>query len=73
MFQWHFIGNHNVVQYLQNSLANNKLAHAYLIYGPANIGKTTLVERFIASILCQTRSIQQIGGCPSTPKSAKPS
>lgn len=51
-FNWDFVGNDNIVEYLNRSLANRQVAHGYLFYGPNHIGKKKLVRYFISSILC---------------------
>jgi DNA polymerase-3 subunit delta' len=51
-FQWPIVGHENIVEFLQKGIANDRLAHAYLFYGPEHIGKTTVTENFIASLLC---------------------
>lgn len=52
-FNWPVVGHQKIQQFLQKSLANDKLAHAYLFSGPAHLGKGLIAENFIASILCQ--------------------
>ncbi len=49
---WNFIGNQNIVDYLQKNLIHSQLAHGYLFYGPEHIGKTKLAQTFMAAILC---------------------
>lgn len=51
-FSWPVRGHTKIQQFLQKSLANEKLAHAYLFSGPAHLGKSLVAEQFIASILC---------------------
>ncbi|MFA5188533.1 MAG: DNA polymerase III subunit delta' [Patescibacteria group bacterium] len=52
-YNWGIIGHQKISQFLQKSLDNNKLAHAYLLAGPEHLGKSLLAENFMASILCQ--------------------
>jgi len=49
------IGHHRIIQFLQKSIINNKLAHAYLFYGPAHIGKSKVAEYLAASLVCQNQ------------------
>lgn len=46
------VGQQKIVQYLQKSLGNGKLSHAYLFSGLPHLGKSLVAENFIASILC---------------------
>lgn len=56
-FDWKIIGNHKVVQHLQQSLLSNKIVHAYLFYGPGSIGKMTVAKKFIQSLECEAISV----------------
>ena len=49
--KWSIIGHSNIVNYLQSSLAGNRLVHAYLFTGPKNVGKTTVAKAFISDLL----------------------
>lgn len=50
------LGQETVVEILQNAAQQDRLAHAYLFYGPRGSGKTT-VARLIAKIAnCETRN-----------------
>ncbi len=51
-FTWPVVGHQKIQQFLQKSLANNKLGHAYLFSGPVHLGKSLIAENFMASILC---------------------
>jgi len=49
------LGQEHITSVIQNAAAADKLAHAYLFYGPRGTGKTTL-SRLIAKLAnCQTR------------------
>jgi len=52
-YNWGIVGQQKISEFLQKSLANNKLAHAYLFSGPEHLGKSLMAEKFMASILCQ--------------------
>jgi DNA polymerase-3 subunit gamma/tau len=53
------LGQETTVQILQNAAKQDRLAHAYLFYGPRGSGKTT-TARLIAKIAnCETRSKNQ--------------
>ncbi|MBI5254356.1 DNA polymerase III subunit delta' [Candidatus Falkowbacteria bacterium] len=58
-FNWPIIGHAKIISFLQKSIVNNKLAHAYLFTGPRLSGKTTIAKYFANSIICdQRRSIE---------------
>lgn len=52
-FNWPFIGNNHIVEFLSKSILNNNLAQAYVFLGPDNLGKTTIANYFAKSLLCQ--------------------
>ncbi len=47
------IGHQRIIKFLQKSIVNNRLAHAYLFYGPAHIGKSRVAEYLAASLICE--------------------
>ncbi|MHB1132217.1 MAG: DNA polymerase III subunit [Chloroflexota bacterium] len=49
---WDLVGHDEAVARLSGSLARRRLAHAYLISGPARIGKSTLARRLAQAALC---------------------
>jgi len=51
-FNWPIIGHSSITNFLQGSITNSRLAHAYLFHGPDHVGKTTVAENFVTSILC---------------------
>lgn len=51
-FKWPIIGHQNIQKYLQEAIKKDKLTHAYLFVGPDGVGKTTVANYFIQSILC---------------------
>ncbi|NQT49928.1 DNA polymerase III subunit delta' [Candidatus Kuenenbacteria bacterium] len=52
-FNWPIIGHHKIKQFLQTSIVNDKLAHAYIFYGPEKVGKTLTAKTFANTILCE--------------------
>ena len=49
------IGQENITTIIKNSAAENKLAHAYLFYGPRGTGKTTIARILSKIAECETR------------------
>ncbi len=50
------IGQDEVVEVLQNAARRNKLAHAYLLYGPRGSGKTSTARLIAKTANCETRA-----------------
>jgi DNA polymerase-3 subunit delta' len=50
-FDWSIIGHKNITGFLESSIINNKISHAYLFYGPAHVGKTTVALKFVSFLL----------------------
>lgn len=63
MFFEDILGHSHVKKFLQNSIANNRVAHAYLFSGPSGIGKTLMAEAFAAGLLCKTKPGIACGQC----------
>ncbi len=51
------IGNENVMGYLLESIKRDRIAKAYLFYGPPSVGKFKTAIAFVAAVLCGE------GGC----------
>jgi len=61
-------GQNHVKIALQNEIASNKLAHAYLFCGPRAVGKTTLARVLAKAINCTNRKetdSEPCNACPS--------
>jgi DNA polymerase-3 subunit delta' len=51
---WTTFGQDHTIKALQHAIAHHHINHAYLLTGPAHIGKTTLAEDLARAILCET-------------------
>lgn len=57
------VGHLKAKKVLQNALAENRVAHAYLFHGPAGIGKTVLAKALAGALLCREDSTDACGKC----------
>lgn len=51
---WHIIGHDWAVDLLQTALAHNRIGHAYLITGQAQVGRGTLAQAFAQALNCES-------------------
>jgi DNA polymerase-3 subunit delta' len=51
---WGIIGHEWAIEYLRRSIAGGRTAHAYLITGPASIGKRLLALRLAQALNCES-------------------
>ena len=52
-FSWPILGHQSIVNYLQTSIINQKINHAYIFYGPEHIGKSLVADYFVNSLQCE--------------------
>lgn len=50
---WDIIGHEWAVDFLQRSIAGERVAHAYLLSGPASVGKALLALRLAQALNCE--------------------
>jgi len=67
---WQVVGHDWVVELLKRSLENGRVSHAYLLTGPAQIGKTTLALNFAQALNCLSED-RPCGECLSCRKIAR--
>lgn len=56
------VGHKRQIEYFKKVLARDALAHAYLLYGPAGVGKRTLALSVAAQLLCEKKT-KRFNGC----------
>ncbi len=56
--------------YFKNSIENNRLAHAYLFYGPEGTGKDAFALELAKALNCQNDQMRPCYTCPSCEKIA---
>ncbi|MFC2016851.1 ATP-binding protein [Chloroflexota bacterium] len=66
---WQVVGQTRAVSLLQRSLERESLAHAYLLIGPAHVGKMTLALNLAQALNCEA-SDPPCGECASCQKIA---
>ena len=57
------IGHQKIIEFLNKSIINRKLAHAYLFVGQEHLGKRTIALEFAKILQCQNRSEQNLSYC----------
>jgi DNA polymerase-3 subunit delta' len=60
---WPIVGHEWAVGLLRQAIAGRRLSHAYLITGPAQVGKTTLAKTFAQALCCERASGIPCGAC----------
>jgi DNA polymerase III subunit delta' len=60
MTNWNqIIGHEWAIQLLSGAIAHQRIGHAYLITGPAQIGKTTLARTFAQALNCEAERVAE--------------
>jgi DNA polymerase-3 subunit delta' len=68
--EWDLVGHAWAVRALAQSIATERVAHAYLFTGPHAIGKTTLARQLAQALQC-TGATRPCGECPACQKIAR--
>ncbi len=50
------IGHKNIIDFLRTSVKNDRLAHAYLFFGPHGVGRKKVARNFILSLFCENEN-----------------
>ncbi|MEA2088520.1 MAG: DNA polymerase III subunit [Patescibacteria group bacterium] len=53
---WQVIGHKNIIKFLQDSIALNKIGNAYIFFGQEHLGKLLVAKCFIQSLLCEKKN-----------------
>lgn len=64
-YKWPIYGHKNLLNFLQETISQNKLANTYLFYGPRGLGKKLTVRYFAQSLFCEDEQIRPCGKCHS--------
>jgi DNA polymerase-3 subunit delta' len=62
-YHWPIFGHQQAINFLQNSIEQDKLAHAYLFYGSRGLGKKMIADYFSRSIFCTSTEKKPCGQC----------
>lgn len=57
------VSNEQARELLERALEGERLRHAYLLHGPAGVGKLTLALAFAQALLCQRRQPGDVDAC----------
>ena len=60
---WDIVGHSWAVEHLGRSIRNDRVSHAYLLAGPARIGKGTFALRFAQALVCERRDGDPCQAC----------
>lgn len=60
-----FLGQKQVIEFLEKSIEKNSLSHAYIFAGAPNIGKFTLAKLFAKSLECTSKTNIPCNSCDS--------
>jgi len=65
MAPWPVVGHEWALDLLEQAIAHDRLSHAYLFTGPAQVGKTTVAKAFAQALLCEQGTGSPCGQCDS--------
>ena len=59
------VGHRDIIQYIQDAVAKNKVSHAYILNGQRGSGKKMLAKLFAMTLQCESRNSEPCGMCRS--------
>lgn len=62
IFNWPIVGHKKILNFLQQSIERDKVSHAYLFYGPENLGKKSVAKFFSQTLICEKNAINAKDG-----------
>ncbi len=71
-YNWGITGHSKQLLSFENDVASGNLAHAYLLTGPAHVGKYTLAGRLAAVLQCDAHGCGSCGTCINIAKGYHP-
>lgn len=72
MYNWKIIGHKKQLQYIEDDIANDNLAHAYLLAGPSRIGKFSIAKMFVNILQCPNNLCHKCPACIQIQKGSHP-
>ncbi len=64
MADWGIVGHAWAVELLAQAVRSDRVSHAYLFLGPAQVGKTTLAKAFAQTLVCERAALPGADGSP---------
>lgn len=64
----HIVGQPHALRLLRNALAQSRLAHAYLLAGPAGVGKHLTARQFAKAVFCAVQATDACDVCTACKK-----
>lgn len=59
------VGHKDIIEYIQNAVAQNKVSHAYILNGERGSGKRMLANLFAMTLQCDNQKAEACGECHS--------
>jgi len=63
MYNWKIIGHKKQLEMIENDIASNSLAHAYLLAGPSGIGKFSIAKMLVNILQCPNNLCNECSVC----------